>query len=492
MEQYNVLMDITTNYTYNSLNQLTKETETLNSIRLNDSITDLTHVVQKDYTYDVRGNMIEADKTITNTYHVYDESSGNYTDDVVVEDGGTETFSYNLWNQLVSYTDADNATTSYTYDGTNMRVSKTQGTNVRKYYWDRGYISNEYLNNTLNATNYISAGGIFARDENNSVNYMLKNAHGDTINLVSSSRVNKSYEYDPYGNPTYFYGYSSNDTNPIRYSGEYYDAESGLIYLRNRYYNPSVGRFINEDPIKDGLNWYAYCGGNPIAFFDPMGLAQVIAYYAFDSFTNTPISAIGTLEVYTDSFYNVTFSEISSEGKTTVTMDDYVEEIDAWYYNGKHVIDSGIFVYHFGVTHEKVMHNPGDAFDDRADAAMAWALTYNPISVKNDIEYSSAIYQKDNGKYYFTAPTEGDIDTSCWPYAPSGTTPVAAIHSHGAYNAKYKSEIFSGDDKRQALDKGMTLYLSTPGGKLKSYVIYSPKKAKVYGKTWIMSTNVPR
>ena len=60
--------------------------------------------------------------------------------------------------------------------------------------------------------------------------------------------------------------------NPFRYCGEYYDEETGLIYLRNRYYDSSTGRFITEDPAKDGLNWYSYCGGNPVMFVDPWGL----------------------------------------------------------------------------------------------------------------------------------------------------------------------------------------------------------------------------
>ena len=57
----------------------------------------------------------------------------------------------------------------------------------------------------------------------------------------------------------------------FRYCGEYFDEESGFIYLRNRYYDPSIGAFINEDPIRDGLNWYVYCSGNPVMFVDPSG-----------------------------------------------------------------------------------------------------------------------------------------------------------------------------------------------------------------------------
>ncbi len=46
-----------------------------------------------------------------------------------------------------------------------------------------------------------------------------------------------------------------------------------MTYLRARYYDSSIRRFITEDPIKDGLNWYAYAGNNPVMFVDPSGLA---------------------------------------------------------------------------------------------------------------------------------------------------------------------------------------------------------------------------
>jgi len=54
--------------------------------------------------------------------------------------------------------------------------------------------------------------------------------------------------------------------------GVYFDSETGNIYLRARYYDPNIGRFISEDPAEDGFNWYVYCGNNPIMFVDPSGL----------------------------------------------------------------------------------------------------------------------------------------------------------------------------------------------------------------------------
>ena len=64
---------------------------------------------------------------------------------------------------------------------------------------------------------------------------------------------------------------SDADPNQFRYCWEYYDTETGTYYLRARYYDPSLGRFGTEDPAHDGLNWYTYCGGNPVAFIDPSG-----------------------------------------------------------------------------------------------------------------------------------------------------------------------------------------------------------------------------
>ena len=61
------------------------------------------------------------------------------------------------------------------------------------------------------------------------------------------------------------------DDNPYRYCGEYFDNETGYVYLRARYYAPTLGRFISEDTAKDGYNWYVYCGNDPVNYVDPSG-----------------------------------------------------------------------------------------------------------------------------------------------------------------------------------------------------------------------------
>lgn len=104
--------------------------------------------------------------------------------------------------------------------------------------------------------------------------------------LDSNGNVVVRYVYDAWGNHAVL-GTDGNDIsdpnhigilNPFRYRGYFYDEETGLYYLKTRYYDPETGRFITIDGIEyldpetiNGLNLYAYCGNNPVMNVDPTG-----------------------------------------------------------------------------------------------------------------------------------------------------------------------------------------------------------------------------
>jgi RHS repeat-associated protein len=87
----------------------------------------------------------------------------------------------------------------------------------------------------------------------------------------SSGSLANTYAYDSFGNLTASTGTVS---NPFEYTGREFDPETGLYYYRARYYDPSAGRFISEDPIgfKGGANFYRYVRNNTVNATDPGGL----------------------------------------------------------------------------------------------------------------------------------------------------------------------------------------------------------------------------
>lgn len=142
----------------------------------------------------------------------------------------------------------DSITTNHIWDGTNIAVDVTNGT----------------------VTKYIRGIQLISSKTGSNESFYTYNAHGDVARLTNSSGdITKQYSYDAFGVEQ---NQDANDTNPFRYCGEYFDGEMKSVYFRARDYNPGSGRFITEDPIRDGLNWYTYCEGNQILYTDPFGL----------------------------------------------------------------------------------------------------------------------------------------------------------------------------------------------------------------------------
>ena len=140
----------------------------------------------------------------------------------------------------------------------------------KKFYYNGMYILNEGDSAETNVTNLVGMTRIKGRQNGaDETAYFMKDAHGNAVKVLDSEDFLADYEYDIWGNQTQ--EATNIFDNPFRYCSEYMGEESGLIYLRARYYDPGTGRFTQEDPIKDGLNWYVYAGNNPIMFVDPSG-----------------------------------------------------------------------------------------------------------------------------------------------------------------------------------------------------------------------------
>ena len=274
----------TTNYTYDAMNRLVRENNTEYTFDdFGNRLTMTDGEFTTTYSYDLNNRLMESVEengdVTTSTKFFYDNNgnqitkatmvnqpysegmSGDYTISNV-SDNFVALYEYNCYNQLIGV-DTNGIVSSYTYSPDGLRHSKTVGGNSTTFVYDNANVIEEI---TADGTNKYYKG-IEIIKNNNDI-YYLYNGQGDVSILIDGSGITiANYEFDAYGNQS-----QENEVyNPFGYRGEYTDAESGLIYLRARMYDTQTGRFINEDPIRDGLNWYIYCGNNPVMFIDPSG-----------------------------------------------------------------------------------------------------------------------------------------------------------------------------------------------------------------------------
>lgn len=218
---------------------------------------------QTKYTYDVRGNRQTLSDTSSIGLELIDTS-----------------YTYDLQNTLTSMTKGSSVT-SFKYYADGLRFMKTNGnTQTQVDYNFQGQVITEgkLVNGVLvEQSNFVRGDRVLVKKDKKTAQdyYYLYNGHGDVVQIVNTSGVVvNNYNYDEWGNIT---GQVEGVSNSFKYTGEVYDAETGLYYLRARYYDPSMGRFLNEDTVEGQIdnpltqNLYTYVINNPLIYTDPTG-----------------------------------------------------------------------------------------------------------------------------------------------------------------------------------------------------------------------------
>ncbi len=119
-------------------------------------------------------------------------------------------------------------------------------------------------------TSYHLGTGIEALQRGQELSYYHRDEQLSTALITGEhGEIQNSYLYDAFGAEI---AAEEQFSNRIRYTGQQYDELTEQYYLRARYYNPVLGRFMQEDVYRgDGLNLYAYCHNNPVVYYDPSG-----------------------------------------------------------------------------------------------------------------------------------------------------------------------------------------------------------------------------
>ena len=174
--------------------------------------------------------------------------------------------------------------TEYTYDAEGNRIKISEGESEIRYLYDTNQSLPKVIKRTQNgiSTIYVYGKELISEKTDDDTSYYHFDYRGSTVALTDKNgKITDKYQYDVYGNSRHTEGES--DT-PFRYNGSagvMTDANN-LLYMKSRYYNPEILRFISADILTgdirntQSLNRYAYCEGNPVSFTDPFGLSREI------------------------------------------------------------------------------------------------------------------------------------------------------------------------------------------------------------------------
>ena len=197
---------------------------------------------------------------------------------------GSTTCGWDILNRMTSFT-SSSGVTNYVYRADGMRVSKSNSTGSTSYRYDgqMGMEDIDFVSNgsVSKVTDYgIGPRGIdgmfVSQSGATSTSYPLYDAHGNMISTLAKQGTGGfAYSalrtFDAWG--LVRRGAQTGDPKG-RYCaslGHKQDEESGLVYMRARFYEPSAGRFVSEDPSRNGRDWYSYCSNNPVKAGDYTG-----------------------------------------------------------------------------------------------------------------------------------------------------------------------------------------------------------------------------
>ena len=278
-----------TNFAYDSLNELL-------SAQLGP--------LKSAWTYDAVGNRIKETSPLGTTSYAYDaadrllsagaaaftyDRNGNQLTKATRQ--GTLTYSYDAANRLIAAS-ARGIASTYSYDGDGNRVAQTSSAGPYAYVNDVATALPVVLNEQGPNGDITYAYGLGLIEEASSAfNYFYHyDGLGSIIALTDAAgKPQAAYAYDAWGNPLLTVTDNVGTKNKFRFTGEALDPGTQLYYLRARYYDPSVGRFITRDPVRGNLLFpatldkYIYALNDPAVFRDPAGLSATTAFETANS-----------------------------------------------------------------------------------------------------------------------------------------------------------------------------------------------------------------
>jgi len=268
--------DTVTSYRYDSRNRLLEEdydgTPVSYRYDLCGNRMEKESVAEREtYRYNKKNQMTERTGAKGRTFYQYD-LQGN-----LIGESGSERgrYYYNPFNQQTRAERSDGYIQENLYDGEGLRAGINNRESSARFVFYNGELLTETKEEGGLQSRYVLGYGVAASEADGEAGYHAYHLdeQSSTVYITGNQRqVENAYAYDAFGN---LRGQAGELLNRILYTGQQYDQEMGQYYLRARYYNPVLGRFMQEDPYRgDGLNLYAYCDNNPVVNHDLDGKSK--------------------------------------------------------------------------------------------------------------------------------------------------------------------------------------------------------------------------
>ena len=234
-----------TAYIYNALNQLVSRADA---------------VKEETYSYDKRGNL-----------------------SLIMENGALKNrYTYGTLNRLEQAVNGKGETASYQYNGlryrTGKQVRESELAPERQIQYTID-LTKQYYNLLQKeeggaSQTYLWDGNVAGMADSTERRYYLQDDLGSPIRLLNGSgELTESYGYDEFGQDLYG---NQGIMQPFGYTGYQADGIAATYFAQRREYKPELRRFVGEDSIREGLNWYVYCQNNSLKYIDPLGLERIV------------------------------------------------------------------------------------------------------------------------------------------------------------------------------------------------------------------------